>query len=194
MPIAYTKNAKRRERHRQTAKQRGEAARLKLPALIGIVAAAERAIELSETDRATVLRQLTEPQRLMARQSAMERYLSRGEVTRGQYDDGERLLGDWLTSGLDPHITSAYAGRMPSGAPVTPGTGPGSAAYFEAMRGVGPTLSPVLAHVVLFGYAASSWAESIERPATDGIAALRLALDALGLFYRGEKKILQIPL
>jgi hypothetical protein len=41
--------------------------------------------------------------------------------------------------------------------------------------------------VVLEGLAASDWALKNKRAVGDGIVALRLALDALGMHYRGER-------
>ena len=129
-----------------------------------------------------------EPQKAMARQSAMERYLARGEVSGQQYRDGERLLRDWLLSGLEPQITGAYeAAFLGAAIPLVPGLGPGWSFYASAMRAVGIILSPVLCHVVLHGCSASSWAEGTQRRRTDGIAALRLALDALGEHYRRRR-------
>ena len=53
----------------------------------------------------------------------MERYLARGEVTGQQYRDGERLLRDWLLSGLEPQITGAYdAAFLGAALPPVPGT------------------------------------------------------------------------
>lgn len=49
----------------------------------------------------------------------------------------------------------------------------------EARRVVGPTLWPILVHVVANGRPASEWAESVGKPPRHGIAALCLALDAL---------------
>lgn len=153
----------------------------------GLIAAAESAVTATDLARAQRMDQMLEPQKILARQSAMERYWVRSEITQQQFRDGERLLNDWLLSGLDPQITAAYDAAFAHAcmAPV-PGTGPGYTFYAAAMRAVGQILSPVLCHVVLHGYPASSWAESIHRPSKDGIAALRLALDALALHYHGR--------
>ena len=131
---------------------------------------------------------LIEPAKALARQSAMERYRVRGEVTKQHFQDGERLLHDWLLSGLDPQITAAYDATFAHAcSALVPGTGPGYSFYCNAIRAVGQILSPVLCHVVLHGFPASSWAERIHRPRSDGIAALRLALDSLGQHYHGTR-------
>jgi hypothetical protein len=158
--------------------------RLQLPGVIGVIPAAELAVEERDRARVRALEVRTAPLRLVARQSALERYFVRGEVSPAQYHDGERLLRDWVSSGLEPQITGAYGDQLTSTSPPVPGIGPAYPYYTAAMRAVGIILSPVLAHVVLHSQSASSWAESIGRPRTDGIAALRLALDALGCFYR----------
>lgn len=48
---------------------------------------------------------------------------------------------------------------------------------------VGPILSPVVMWVVIEGRPAGEWAEHVGRPATHGIAALCLGLDALARHY-----------
>ena len=159
-----------------------------MPGKLGLIVSAELAVEVADQARAKRMDLELEPRKATARQSALERYLARGEVSAQQYRDGERLLRDWLLSGLEPQITGAYeAAFLGAAMPLVPGLGPGWSFYAAAMRAVGLILSPVLAHVVLHGCSASSWAEETHRPRSDGIAALRLALDALGAHYRGRR-------
>ena len=165
---------------------RAEALRLRLPSVLGVIPAAELAVEQADRARARRMEILTAEGRVVARQTPLERYLARQEVTREQYHHAEHLLRDWLSSGLEPHITGAYGDQLTGVGPPVPGTGPAYAYYTAAIRAVGIVLSPVLVHVVLLGFSARSWAETAARPPTDGMPALRLALDALGEHYRGR--------
>lgn len=154
------------------------------PPGIGLVEAAEMAVEEQADRRDREVRPQQTAKRV--RQTPMERYLARGEVTRQQFDDAERLWSDYMRSGLTAAVTGSYGTNTGggSGAP-TPGCGPRYAQYQAAMRAVGIILSPVLVAVVLEGVSAKDWATQHKRPPGDGIVALRLALDALALHYRG---------
>lgn len=183
-PLARTKAAKRRNRRAINAASRAAALKLRIPQRMGLVAAAELAVDEADAERAR-----RNEKRILSRRtgSVMDRYLKRGEVNRQQYADGERLWSDYMQSGLTATVTGSYGQSTPGTGQPTPGCGPRYAKYRDAMRAVGIILSPVLAHVVLQGLSASSWAIEHHRPISDGIVALRLALDALGAHYRGER-------
>lgn len=178
-----TKAAKREARRRRNQADRAAALRLKAPATIGLVAAAELAVEEEADERARRDAKLLAAKRV--RQSPMERYLARKEVSQEQYNDSERFLADFAASGLTATVTGSYGQSTPGSGQPTPGCGPRYVQYRDAMRAVGIMLSPVLVHVVIEGEPASQWALSVKRPQGEGIVALRLALDALGLHYRG---------
>jgi hypothetical protein len=186
--IARSKRAKLAARRARNATDRALALKLKVPQSMGLVAAAEMVVEELAEHREREQRPRQTTKRAAVRQTPMERYLARAEVTRQQYDDAERLWGDYMRSGLTAAVTGSYGTSTGggSGAP-TPGCGPRYAQYTAAMRAVGIILSPALAWVVLEGLAAGDWATRNKRPETDGIVALRLALDALGMHYRGER-------
>lgn len=186
MSAAHSKAAKKRNRREWNKAERALRREAMRPAGIGIVQAAEMAVEEQDERRQREERPRQASKRV--RQTPMERYLARGEVTRQQFDDAERLWSDYMRSGLTAAVTGSYGTNTGggSGAP-TPGCGPRYAQYQSAMRAVGIILSPVLAWVVLEGLAASEWALKNRRDVGDGIVALRLALDALGMHYRGER-------
>lgn len=156
----------------------------RLPKEIGVLAAVELAVEEADARRSLDQRQQQAAKR--ARQTPMERYRARGQVTDQQFTDAERLWADYMQSGLTANVIAKYGVTMPGGDAATPGCGPRYLSYTAAMRAVGIILSPVLAWVVLQGEPADAWALQNRRPAADGIAALRLALDALGQHYRGR--------
>jgi hypothetical protein len=186
--IARSKRAKLTARRARNAADRALALKLKVPQSMGLVATAVLIVDEIADERERKLRPRQDAKRAAVRQTPMERYLARSEVTRQQYDDAERLWGDYMRSGLTAAVTGDYGASTGggSGAP-TPGCGPRYAQYTAAMRAVGIILSPALAWVVLEGLAAGDWATRNKRPETDGIVALRLALDALGMHYRGER-------
>lgn len=144
--------------------------------------AAELAVEEANHKREVHSRPAQAAKRV--RQTPMERYLARGQVTDQQFKDGERLWGDYMQSGLTATVTAKYGGGVGGGDALTPGCGPRYVAYQEAMRAVGIILSPVLSWVVLACRPADDWAREHHRPVNEGIIALRLALDALGQHYR----------
>ena len=68
---------------------------MRWPSVLRLAAAAELAVETCDRERAKRMDRKVEPQKVMARQSAMERYWVRGEITKMHFQDGERLLHDW---------------------------------------------------------------------------------------------------
>lgn len=126
----------------------------------------------AEHERAVVI-----PRRV-EKTTMLERYRRRGSIDSRQHRAAERLQELHAHSGYAPRLVAGY-GAGSGGAPPGPGLGPTSAEYAAAMRAVGIILSPVLVAVVLEDRAAEAWALSTNRPGKDGIAALRLALDAL---------------
>lgn len=157
------------------------------PPGIGLVEAAEMAVEEQADRRDREVRPQQTAKRV--RQTPMERYLARGEVTRQQFDDAERLWSDYMRSGLTAAVTGSYGTNTGggSGAP-TPGCGPRYAQYQAAMRAVGIILSPVLSFVISGKGSAGDWAKSAKRPRDAAMAMLVEALDALGAHYRGERQ------
>jgi hypothetical protein len=186
--IARSKRAKRLNRKKWNKVDRDLALRLRIPQSIGLVAAAELMVDEIAAEREREQRPRQTTKRAIARQTPMERYLARNEVTRQQYDNAQRLWSDYMLSGLTATVTGRYShGTGGGGGGQTPGCGARYAEYTAAMRAVGIILSPALSWVVLEGLAAGDWATRNKRPETDGIVALRLALDALGMHYRGER-------
>lgn len=182
--VAHSKRAKRENRRRWNQAERQLRREAMRPAGIGIVQAAEMAVDEQDGRREREERPRQAQKR--ARQTPMERYLARGEVTRQQFDDAERLWSDYMRSGLTAAVTGSYGTSTGggTGAP-TPGCGPRYAQYQAAMRAVGIILSPVLAWVVLGKGSAGDWANSAKRPRDVAMAMLIEALEALGRHYRG---------
>ena len=118
--------------------------------------------------------------------------LSRGFVSRVQYDAGERLRSDWERSQLAPKVTMAW-----DAAPIARGRGgasPGpelSASQLDArrrfdaaVRSAGPGLSDILWRVVCAGEGMRDAETALGWPARAGKLVLAMALDRLAIFYR----------
>ena len=118
-------------------------------------------------------------------QSMLGRYRRRGEISERQYIAGEKLAeyAEQMQAGAGKSCldivacsdSSREAAIVAAGAKANHAT----LRYRDAARAVGPILWPVIEWVAIQGKAATDWATSESRAKTDGIAALRLGLDAL---------------
>jgi hypothetical protein len=119
----------------------------------------------------------------------LEELHARGVISIEQRQAGERLAKDYAWSG-EPlgHLVERYEPWTPKGTGVRFNDAPGqidARRRFEAaLQTVGKWLSPVLVHTCLCDLAPCHWATARGAPGTDGIAVLKLALDALGGHYR----------
>jgi hypothetical protein len=118
--------------------------------------------------------------------------LSRGLVSRLQFDAGERLRMDWERSQLAPHVTMSWdAAPMARGrGGASPGPEP-SAGQLDARRrfhaavaSAGPGLSDILWRVVCAGEGMREAETALGWPARAGKLVLTLALDRLAGYYR----------
>ena len=118
--------------------------------------------------------------------------LSRGLVSRLQYDAGERLRMDWERSQLAPNVTMSWdAAPMARGrGGASPGPEP-SASQLDARRrfhaavaSAGPGLSDILWRVVCAGEGMREAETALGWPARAGKLVLTLALDRLAGYYR----------
>lgn len=112
-----------------------------------------------------------------------ERWLKRGEISELQFVAARMLLdaveatGRGVRSSLnfepsdgDPEAAALHRGGRYAQA---------AARVRGALAAAGSTLAPVLIAVIIDGQSATAWAAAAGRPPRDGIAAVRLALDAL---------------
>lgn len=118
--------------------------------------------------------------------------LSRGHISRLQYDAGERLRQDWERAQLAPRVTMSW-----DAAPVARGRG-GSAPgpelgacqldarrrFDQAIESAGPGLSDILWRVVCAGEGMREAEGALGWPARAGKLVLSLALDRIARFYR----------
>lgn len=118
--------------------------------------------------------------------------LSRGMVSRRQFEAGEQLRSDWERSGLSPRVTmqwdAAPIGRQRGGS----SSGPDLAAaqidarrrFDSAVEAAGPGLSDILWRVVCSGEGMREAETALGWPARAGKLVLSIALDRIAEHYR----------
>lgn len=117
----------------------------------------------------------------VATRTQLEVLQARGSIAIAQARAGSRIYADWYRSGSAPRVTANVSRLI--GDPII-AAGPEAQfkarqAYEQAIQAVGVILSPVVVHVCLLDLPAGEWAKQVGKPEPDGIAALRLGLDAL---------------
>jgi len=118
--------------------------------------------------------------------------LARGMVTRGQFEAGEQLRGDWERGGLSARVTmqwdAAPIGRQRGGSASGPDLMAGqidARRRFEAaVAAAGPGLSDILWRVVCSGEGMREAETALGWPARAGKLVLILALDRIADYYR----------
>jgi hypothetical protein len=127
-----------------------------------------------------------------AAESPLGWLLSRGLVSRRQYDAGERLRSDWERAQLAPRVTMSW-----DAAPVARGRG-GSASqpdltgaqidakrrFNAAVAAAGPGLADILWRIVCAGEGMRDAETALGWPARAGKLVLRFALDRVADYYR----------
>lgn len=118
--------------------------------------------------------------------------LSRGHVSRRQFDAGERLRADWERAQLSPSVTMSW-----NAAPVGKQRGSAGAApdlsgaqidarkrFDAAILSAGPGLDSILWRVVCSGEGMRDAESALGWPARAGKLVLTIALDRVADFYR----------
>ena len=121
----------------------------------------------------------------ITQQTPLDRMKSRDQITQRQYDAGEKLYTLFYKSGKLQRLTSNYEAVIVDG-----GKRGGETAseaemqYNEALKFVGRDLASVLRWVCIVGSSPSEWAKKEGHAEKSGVTVLRIALDALGDFFR----------
>lgn len=118
--------------------------------------------------------------------------LSRGLVSRRQFDAGEQLRADWERSGLSSRVTmqwdSAPVGRQRGGSAAAPDLAAGRIdarrRFDSAVAGAGPGLSDILWRIVCSGEGMREAELALGWPARAGKLVLSIALDLVADHYR----------
>ena len=121
--------------------------------------------------------------RRVTTQSALDRYLNRSQISQRQFDAGVKLYRLWRATGGAQRITMSYEVRIPGGRELSDDQAALRGRLTEVLRATGP-LGGILVHVCLCGEAARTWASSRGDTPQAGVVVLRLALDALGDYWK----------
>lgn len=151
MSLARSKAAKRHARRKWTQAARALRREAMRPAGVGIVQAAEMAVEEMADRREREGRPKIAAKRKMT-QPALDLLLERGKITTMQHKAGTRLEEDWRLSNSAPRVVADY-----TGASLIKGNGSSEVSQSEAarirfqraMRAIGMECSPVVVHVCL---------------------------------------------
>ncbi len=135
--------------------------------------------------------------RRVTTQRPLDRYLDRGQISKHQYDAGDRLSRAYHAAGGLVRVTGSYGVRV-DGSPRrdVPRQVEAMEELNRAMGYVGVQLSPILIGVCLMDEHARDWATRREENPDSGIVVLRVALDRLVEWYakpRSHKKPLTLP-
>lgn len=121
--------------------------------------------------------------RRITTQTVLDRYLVRGQITQRQFDAGQKLYRLWRTSGSGQRVIAAYGPRVQAAKDLSDDQAVLRSRVTEILRRMGP-LAPILVHVCLCDEAARDWARGRGDAAQAGVVVLRLALDALGDYWK----------
>jgi hypothetical protein len=130
--------------------------------------------------------------RFNAAESPLGWLLSRGLVSRRQFDAGERLRSDWERAQLAPRVTMSWdSAPMASGRGGSAPVSDLNAAQLDAKRRfddaidfAGPGLCDVLWRVVCAGEGMREAETALGWPARAGKLVLTIALDRIAAYYR----------
>jgi hypothetical protein len=111
-------------------------------------------------------------------QSALDRYLARGQIGQRHFDAGMKLYRLWRASGGARRVIAVYGPRLQANRDLTDDQAVLRHRVTEVLRRMGP-LSGILVHVCLCDEAARDWAVARGDAPQAGVVVLRLALDAL---------------
>lgn len=188
MPAAHTKAAKRRNRRAWNTVTRAQEAALKRPRCMGLVEAAEAAVEDADERREREGRPRIAAKRKMT-QPALDTLLERAKITTAMYKAGVRLELDWRMSSSAPRVVADYTGVS-----LIKGSGSAEVSLSEAARirfqraiqAVGIECSGVVVHVCLIpqcGPYAWETNQSYRMPQHTGERLLKEGLTRLAAHY-----------
>lgn len=118
--------------------------------------------------------------------------MSRGHLTRRQYDAGEQLRIGWERANLSPQVTMRWDPAPVSRGARGPADGLGATErqvsargrFDDAVASAGPGLSDILWRVVCAGEGMRDAETALGWPARAGKLVLAMALDRIADFYR----------
>lgn len=121
--------------------------------------------------------------RRVVTQTALDRYLQRGQISQRQFDAGMKLYRLWRASGSARSVISNYGPRVDTAKEISEDQAILRHKVSAVLRAMG-RLSEILVHVCLCDLPARDWAESRRDAPQAGVVVLRLALDTLADHFK----------
>jgi hypothetical protein len=130
-------------------------------------------------------KQLGSKKRLrITNQTPLDRLHSRQQINQRQFDAGQRIYALWYKAGKLQRLTANYNAVIVDGGKAEESAGEAEAEYNAALKSVGRDLAAVLRWVCIHGSAPNEWAKENGHNPKSGVAVLRVALDAVGDYFR----------
>ncbi len=121
--------------------------------------------------------------RRVTTQSALDRYLARGQISQRQFEAGMKLYSMWRAAGGAQRVTFSYELRVRARRELSDAQAVAHQRLTEVLRRMEP-LSGILVHVCLCDLAARDWAAARGDASQAGVVVLRLALEALADYWK----------
>ena len=113
-------------------------------------------------------------------QTPLDRYFQREQISRRQFEAGEKLYGLWRRAGRSQRLSSNYDAVIVDEGRATQTHAEAFSDYIAILRDLGRDMSKVAQWVCIEGMNANEAATKMQHDARGGITLLRLTLDALG--------------
>ena len=117
-------------------------------------------------------------------QTPLDRYLSRNQITKAQFDAGETLYRVWYAAGKTQRVCQNYNQKTGRGLHDSESRAKAEESLRKALIACGPIFASVSVAVCVYGEPASDWATARGKRSDAGIEYLRDALDCLKRFFR----------
>jgi hypothetical protein len=121
--------------------------------------------------------------RRVVTQTALDRYLQRGQISQRQFDAGMKLYRLWRASGSARSVISNYGPRVDSAKEISEDQAILRHKVTKTLRAMG-RLSEILIHVCLCDLPARDWASSRRDAPQAGVGVRRLALDTMADHFK----------
>ncbi len=113
-------------------------------------------------------------------QTPLDRYFQREQISRRQFEAGEKFYGLWRRAGRSQRLVSNYDAIIVDGTSPTYTHGEAFSEYIRILRELGQDMGKVAMWVCCEGMNANEAAVQLDHDPRGGITLLRLTLDALG--------------
>lgn len=155
----------------------------------------ERAIKAGEVRYGVLIGKEEVPAARVEDSTPLRKYLRDKALDFEQFKAGLKLHSDFVTSGIEPRVISAYRERVGGGGSwddLSRSQMDARRRYVQAMAFVHHRFRAVLVHVVCLGNTASDWSASTGRRGSTaqaiGMETLRYGLDDLRAWYDLAKR------